>query len=89
MRRRALLATAVASFPTIADESYVVGPDETLPDAVAALADRFRGHEQVRGLDEDGEGDLSGTYLARYQGDVTGRRSSSNATSSDRLQPSD
>jgi len=54
----------------IADEPYVVGPDETPSDAFVALAERFRGHEQAHGLDEDGEGDLSGTYLVRYQGDV-------------------
>jgi len=54
----------------ITDEPYVVGPDETPSDAFVALADRFRGHEQAHGLDEDGEGDLSGTYLIRYQGDV-------------------
>ncbi|WP_225335961.1 hypothetical protein [Halomicrobium urmianum] len=54
----------------ITDGPYVVGPDETPPDALVALANRFRGHEQAHGLDEDGEGDLSGTYLVRYQGDV-------------------
>jgi hypothetical protein len=54
----------------IADGQYIVGPDETPSDALVALADRFRGHEQAHGLDEDGEGDLSGTYLVRYQGDV-------------------
>ncbi|MFC5135375.1 MULTISPECIES: hypothetical protein [Haloferacaceae] len=54
----------------IADGQYIVGPDEPPSDALVALADRFRGHEQAHGLDEDGEGDLSGTYLVRYQGDV-------------------
>jgi hypothetical protein len=54
----------------ITDGPYVVGPDETPSDALVALANRFRGHEQAHGLDEDGEGDLSGTYLVRYQGDV-------------------
>lgn len=54
----------------ITDGQYIVGPDETPPDALVALADRFRGHEQAHGLDETGEGDLSGTYLVRYQGDV-------------------
>jgi hypothetical protein len=54
----------------ITDGPYVVGPDETPSDALVALADRFRGHEQPHGLDEEGEGDLSGTYLVRYQGDV-------------------
>jgi len=54
----------------ITDGPYVVGPDETPSDALVALANRFRGHEQAHGLDEDGEGDLSGTYLVQYQGDV-------------------
>ena len=54
----------------IANDSYVVGSDEPLSDGFRALADRFRGHEQAHGLDEDGEGDLSGPYLVRYEGDV-------------------
>ena len=54
----------------ITDGPYVVDPDETPSDALVALANRFRSHEQAHGLDEDGEGDLSGTYLVRYQGDV-------------------
>ena len=54
----------------ITDGPYVVGPDETPSDAFVALANRFRGYEQAHGLDEDGEGDLSGTYLVEYQGDV-------------------
>ncbi|WP_135827087.1 hypothetical protein [Halorussus ruber] len=54
----------------ITEGQYIVGPDETPSDALVALADQFRGHEQAHGLDEDGEGDLSGTYLVRYQGDV-------------------
>lgn len=54
----------------ITDERYIVGPDETPPDAFVALVDRFRGHEQAHGLDEDGEDDLSGRYLVRYQEDV-------------------
>jgi len=54
----------------ITDGPYVVGPDDTPSDALVTLANRFRGHEQAHGLDEDGEGDLSGTYLVRYQGDV-------------------
>jgi len=54
----------------ITDGPYVVAPDEMPSDALVTLADRFRGHEQAHGLDEDGEGDLSGTYLVRYQGDV-------------------
>jgi len=59
--QRDILETAIT------DGRYVVGPDETPSDALVALADRFRGHEQAHGLDEDGEGDLSGTYLIRYQ----------------------
>ena len=51
----------------IADGQYVVAPEETPSDALVALTDRFRGHEQVHGLDEDGDGDLNGTYLVRYQ----------------------
>jgi len=54
----------------ITDGPYVVDPDETPSDALVTLANRFRGHEQAHGLDEDGEGDLSGTYLVRFQGDV-------------------
>jgi hypothetical protein len=54
----------------ITDGQYTVGPDETPSEALVALADRFRGHEQVHGLDEDGEGDLSSTYLVQYEGEV-------------------
>ena len=54
----------------ITDGPYVVGPDETPSDALVALTDRFRGQEQARGLDQDGEGDLSGTYLVRYRDTV-------------------
>lgn len=54
----------------IGEEQYVVGPDESPPPALIALADRFRDHDQAHGLDEAGEGDLSGTYLVRYDGDV-------------------
>ncbi|MFC4549835.1 MULTISPECIES: hypothetical protein [Halorussus] len=49
---------------------YVVPADETPPTALVSLADRFRDREQVRGLDEDGEGDLSGPYLVRYAGET-------------------
>ena len=45
---------------------YVVPADETPPPALVSLADRFRNREQVRGLDENGEGDLSGPYLVRH-----------------------
>jgi len=61
---RAIVETAIA------DEQYVVGPDETPSDALVRLVDRFRGHEQAHGLTEAGEGDLSGPYLVRYQGEV-------------------
>jgi hypothetical protein len=54
----------------ISEERYVVSPDETPPSALITLADRFRAHEQAHGLDEAGEGDLSGTYLVRYDGEV-------------------
>ena len=54
----------------ITEGQYIVGPDETPSDALVALANQFRGHEQAHGLDEDGEGDLSGPYLVQYQGDV-------------------
>ena len=54
----------------ITEGRYVVGPDESPPDALVALVDRFRGHEQAHGLDEEGEGDLSGTYLVRYRDEV-------------------
>lgn len=54
----------------IEEERYVVGPDESPPPALVGLADRFRAHEQAHGLDEAGEGDLSGTYLVRYDGEV-------------------
>jgi hypothetical protein len=60
--QREIVETAVT------DGQYVVAPEETPSDALVALTDRFRGHEQVHGLDEDGDGDLNGTYLVRYQG---------------------
>ncbi|WP_227134774.1 hypothetical protein [Halorubellus salinus] len=54
----------------ISDEHYIVGPDETPPDAFVALADQFRDHEQAHALNQSGEGDLSGPYLVRYDEDV-------------------
>jgi len=56
----------------IADESYSTETDETPSDAFAELIDQFRDQEQVRGLDEDGDGndDPSGRYLVRYQDEV-------------------
>jgi len=54
----------------ISEDQYVVGPDETPPSALIALTDRFRDHDQAHGLDEAGEGDLSGTYLVQYDGEV-------------------
>lgn len=52
------------------DDGYVVESDESPPQALLELAEQFRGQEQTRGLDEPGEGDLSGPYLVRYDGEV-------------------
>lgn len=54
----------------IDDEQYVVGSDETPPDALVELADQFRAQEQAHGLDESDEDDLSGPYIVRYEGEV-------------------
>lgn len=77
MRERFAFALSGLSDPqrdivetAIKEEQYIVGPDETPPSAFAALADQFRDHEQVHGLEEAGEGDLSGTYLVQYDGEV-------------------
>ena len=43
-----------------------LAPDEAPPDALVALADRFRGHEQAHGFDEDGKGCVSGTLGAVF-----------------------
>lgn len=55
---------------TISKEQYVINPDEGPLSALVALADRFRDQEQVHGLDEPGEDDLSGTYLVRYNDEI-------------------
>lgn len=56
---------------TAVDEGrFVVEPEETPTPAFRSLADRFRDQEQVHGLDEEGEGDLNGPYLVRYDGEV-------------------
>jgi hypothetical protein len=54
----------------IEEGDYVVEPETTPSGALTRLADRFREQEQVRALDETGEGDLSGPYLVRYDGEV-------------------
>lgn len=48
-------------------QHYVVGPNESLPAAFISLLDRFRNQEQAHGLDEDGDGELNGSYLVRYE----------------------
>lgn len=61
-----------------AEYGYSVDPDETPPDAVWRLADRFLPHEEVRPVwewgDEGGsgdrDGDPSGEYVVRYGGEV-------------------
>ena len=59
-----------ASGATTATAGYVVGAETTAPPAMVSLASRFRDREQARGLDEPGEGDLNGSYLVRYDGEV-------------------
>jgi hypothetical protein len=54
----------------IEENGHVVGPNERPTTALLSLTDRFRNHEQARGLDEEGEGDLSGQYLVRYENEV-------------------
>lgn len=54
----------------VEEDRYAVAADGSPSDALAALADRFRSREQVHALDAEGEGDLSGSYLARYDGEV-------------------
>lgn len=52
---------------------YSVAPDETPPDAVWRLADRFVAHDEVRPVWESGDGrdgDPSGEYIVRYDGEV-------------------
>ncbi|WP_164471711.1 hypothetical protein [Halosimplex salinum] len=53
----------------IEEDGYVVDADESIPSAFASLADRFGGRTQAVALDEDGEGDLSGPYVVRYDGE--------------------
>lgn len=54
----------------IDEDQYAVDHEQTLTPAFWSLADRFRPQEQAHGLREDGEGDLSGSYLVRYDGEV-------------------
>lgn len=54
----------------IAEDGYFVDRDATPSPAFASLADRFRGQEQAHGLDEEGQGDLSGPYVVEYEGGV-------------------
>lgn len=54
----------------IAEDRYAVESGQSPSAAFVALADRFDAGEQVRALDEDGEGDLGGTYVVEYGGDV-------------------
>lgn len=54
----------------IDENQYAVDHEQTPPQAFWSLADRFRPQEQAHGLQEDGEGDLSGPYLVRYGGEI-------------------
>ena len=55
----------------IEEDEYVVGPDENPPPALQSLVDRFDGHDRVN-YDGNTEwtDDVSGDYLARYEGTV-------------------
>lgn len=55
------------------ERGYSVPHDESLPDAVWRLAERFRPREEVRYAWEDDRGEtrpIDGTYLVRYDGEV-------------------
>ncbi|MBX0294602.1 hypothetical protein [Haloarcula nitratireducens] len=52
------------------ERGYSVGPDETVPDAVRSLIERFRDQKQAHALDGTGEDDLNGRYLVGYDGAV-------------------
>lgn len=52
---------------TITEDQYLVASGETPPSALVSLADRFRNHEQAHRLNENGDGDLSGSYIVRYE----------------------
>lgn len=54
----------------IEEGEYVVESEETPSGALAGLVDHFREQEQAHALDETGEGDLSGPYLVRFDGEV-------------------
>lgn len=54
----------------INEDQYAVGHEQTPTPAFWSLVERFSPAEQAHGLDENGEGDLSGPYLVRYDGKV-------------------
>lgn len=55
---------------TAIDEGrFVVEHEETPTSAFWSLVDRFEGQEQAHGIEEDGEGDLNGSYLVQYDGE--------------------
>lgn len=54
----------------VAEDGYFVDHEATPSAAFAALADRFRDHEQAHALDETGQGDLSGPYVVEYGGET-------------------
>lgn len=54
----------------IDENQYAVAHEQTPTPAFWSLADRFRPQEQAHGLREDGEGDRSGPYLVRYDGEA-------------------
>jgi hypothetical protein len=62
--QREIVETAVE------EHAYVVDAEATPEAPFRSLTDRFRDQQQARGLDERGDGDLSGTYLVRYDGAV-------------------
>lgn len=51
----------------IKKNQYLVASDESPSSALVSLTDRFRTHEQVHRLNEDGEEGLSGSYIVRYE----------------------
>lgn len=48
--------------------AYVVGPEETPPEPLVALVDRFRSHDRVREDEAQYRNAVAGPYLVRYEG---------------------
>ena len=62
--QRDIVETAIEEY------AYVVESDETPSEPFRSLVDHFRDEQQAHGLDESGEGDMSGPYLVRYDGEM-------------------